>query len=96
MKMTADDLRDGVLHDSECEWCSEACGCKSRALLRAELVSAREAWESAAKVCERLAEQFHSKAQAVDLMDMPLKNFYRGKGAMANQCADAIRAASKE
>lgn len=31
---------DGVKHDEECEYASEACGCESRAILRSQLAEA--------------------------------------------------------
>lgn len=33
-------LADGIGHDDECEWASEACGCDSRKVLRDALLAA--------------------------------------------------------
>ena len=30
-------MNDGINHDDECEWASEACGCVSREKLREEI-----------------------------------------------------------
>ncbi len=52
----------------------------------------------AAEICRKVAAHYHDRAQAVPLNDIPLKNYLRGKGAVANECAEAIlaRAATVE
>ena len=47
--------------------------------------------EATAKVCEELSWAYHTKATNTSLTNMELKNFYRGCGATANECAAKIR-----
>ena len=54
-----------------------------------ERVRAATAAECAER-CREIARQFHNKADAVHSTKMDIKNYYRGKGAAANECADAL------
>lgn len=43
-----------------------------------------------AEVCRIVAKTYHDRATITSLEDMALKNYLRGKGSVANECAETI------